>query len=88
MLIPNKVKMNLMNDEYKKIDVSLSNIKRITNDTLLSDKSLKDLVDDYEIGLINYYIEKKGSLRNAAKALRTSPATLSRKLSLYKQKSK
>lgn len=85
---PEQSKNEFNDDEYKKIDVSLSNIKRITNDTLLSDKSLKDLVDDYEIGLINYYIEKKGSLRNAAKALRTSPATLSRKLSLYKQKSK
>ncbi len=84
---PEQSKNELNDDEYKRIDDSLSSISLIANDVLLSGKSLKDLVDDYEISLINYYIEKEGSLRNAAKTLRTSPATLSRKLSLYKLKS-
>lgn len=46
-----------------------------------SGKSLKEMVGDYEKMLIEKYIEKYGSLRKAAKALQTSPASLSRKMS-------
>lgn len=49
-------------------------------------KSLKNMVDEYEIKIIEAYIEKYGSLRSAAKALKSSPATLSRKLSQYKSR--
>ncbi len=84
---PEQSKNELNNEDYTKVDESLSSISLISNDALFYDKSLKNLVNEYEINLINYYIEKKGSLRNAAKSLKTSPATLSRKLSLYKQKS-
>ncbi len=43
-------------------------------------RSLKELVSDYEIFIINQYIERYGSLRKAAAALSVSPASLSRKL--------
>ncbi|MBR4861749.1 MAG: sigma 54-interacting transcriptional regulator [Firmicutes bacterium] len=46
-----------------------------------SGKSLKEMVSEYEKHLIEKYIEKYGSLRKAAKALQTSPASLSRKMS-------
>jgi transcriptional regulator with PAS, ATPase and Fis domain len=47
-------------------------------------QSLKQIIDDYETEVIKLYIKKTGSLRNAAKALKSSPATLSRKLSHHK----
>jgi TyrR family helix-turn-helix protein len=50
-------------------------------DVFDSGKSLKEMVGDYEKKLIEKYIEKYGSLRKAAKALQTSPASLSRKMS-------
>ena len=43
-------------------------------------KSLKEMVSDYEVMIINQYIERYGSLRKAAAMLKSSPATLSRKL--------
>lgn len=43
-------------------------------------KSLKQIMQDYEIMIINQYIERCGSLRKAAAALKSSPATLSRKI--------
>lgn len=46
-------------------------------------KSLKEIVADYEINIIRKSIEIHGSLRKAAQSLKSSPATLSRKLSLY-----
>jgi len=66
-----------------------NNLNYIETDILLKDyldqsKSLKEIVDDYEIEVIKFNIKKSGSLRNAAKALKSSPATLSRKLSNYK----
>lgn len=46
-------------------------------------KSLKSLVQEYEIMLINQYIEKYGSIRKAATALKSSSSTLSRKIIEY-----
>lgn len=46
-------------------------------------KSLKQIVQDYEFMIINQYIERCGSLRKAAAALQSSPATLSRKITEY-----
>lgn len=46
-------------------------------------RSLKQMVQDYEIMIINQYIERHGSLRKAAAALHSSPATLSRKITEY-----
>lgn len=46
-------------------------------------KSLKSLVQEYEIMLINQYIEKYGSIRKAAVVLKSSSSTLSRKLIEY-----
>jgi len=67
--------------KIKKINTGINPIKNVDKN-----KSLREFVDDYEIGIIESYINKSGSLRNAAKALKTSPATLSRKLSMYKNK--
>ncbi len=81
--------VNVINP-YKNTDLKVNkavaqNINNL-NENLEFDesKSFKELVCDYEFLVINYYINKYGSLRNAAKKLKTSPATLSRKLSLYK----
>ena len=43
-------------------------------------KSLKEIVSEYEIFIIEEYIKKTGSMRKAAAALKTSPSVLSRKL--------
>ena len=43
-------------------------------------RSLKEMVADYERMIIRQYIKKYGSLRKAAKALQVAPASLSRKL--------
>jgi len=67
--------------KIKEFDTSNNPIENLDNS-----KSLRDLVDDYEIKVIEFHIKKSGSLRNAAKVLKTSPATLSRKLSMYKNK--
>ena len=45
-----------------------------------SGKSLKQLLQDYEILIIQQYVENYGSIRKAAEALQTSPATLSRRI--------
>ena len=45
-----------------------------------SGKSLKQLLQDYEILIIQQYVESYGSIRKAAQALQTSPATLSRRI--------
>ena len=50
------------------------------------DKTLKEIVAEYEIFIINESIGKYGSLRKAAAALHTSPSVLSRKLSDYRKK--
>lgn len=44
-------------------------------------RGLKEMVGDYEMFIIRMYLERYGSLRKAAKALKVSPASLSRKLS-------
>ena len=46
-------------------------------------RSLKQMVQDYEIMVIHQYIEQYGSLRKAAAVLKSSPATLSRKITEY-----
>ena len=81
--------VNVINP-YKNTDLKVNkavaqNINNL-NENLEFDesKSFKELISDYEFLVINYYINKYGSLRNAAKKLKTSPATLSRKLSLFK----
>lgn len=48
-----------------------------------SGKSLKKLLQDYEILIIQKYIESYGSIRKAAEVLQTSPATLSRRITEY-----
>ncbi|SCJ96887.1 Nif-specific regulatory protein [uncultured Eubacterium sp.] len=45
-----------------------------------SSKSLKEIVAEYELFIIEEYIKKTGSMRKAAAALKTSPSVLSRKL--------
>ena len=40
-------------------------------------------MQDYEIMVIHQYIEQYGSLRKAAAVLKSSPATLSRKITEY-----
>ena len=73
---------------------NLNNIqKNITNEKdeiyeLDENKSLKEMVDDYEIKIIKSAIKKYGSLRKAAKKLKASPSTLSRKLSIYENVNK
>ena len=47
-------------------------------------RSLKQMVQDYEIMVIHQYIEQYGRLRKAAAVLKSSPATLSRKITEYK----
>lgn len=44
------------------------------------EKSLKEIVSEYEIFIIKEYMKEYGSLRKAAAALKTSPSVLSRKL--------
>lgn len=44
-------------------------------------RSLKDMVNEYELMLIQQSIRQHGSLRKAAKALQIAPSALSRKLS-------
>ena len=46
-------------------------------------KTLKELVLDYEVMVINQYVEQYGSLRKAAAALDVSHSVLSNKLSRY-----
>lgn len=46
-------------------------------------KSLKEIVQDYEMLVINQYIERCGSIRKAAIALKSSSSTLSRKITEY-----
>lgn len=46
-------------------------------------KSLKEIIQEYEIMIINQYIEEYGSLRKAATALKVSPSVLSAKLTKY-----
>ena len=48
-----------------------------------SSKSLKELTLEYEVMIINQYIEEYGSLRKAAAALQTSPSVLSSKITKY-----
>lgn len=52
-------------------------------DQQLTTKSLKEMVLDYEIMIINQHIEQYGSLRKAATALKVSQSTLSSKLSKH-----
>lgn len=47
------------------------------------EKSLKELVQDYEMLVINQYIDRYGSIRKAATALKSSSSTLSRKITEY-----
>lgn len=46
-------------------------------------KSLKEITLEYEVLIINQYIEEYGSLRKAASALKSSPSVLSSKLTKY-----
>ena len=74
-----------INTDFKTdIDIKQNNNNLNENLEFDESKSFKELISDYEFLVINYYINKYGSLRNAAKKLKTSPATLSRKLSLFK----
>ena len=50
---------------------------------LPTSKSLKELTLEYEVLIINQYIEEYGSLRKAAAALKSSPSVLSSKLTKY-----
>lgn len=50
---------------------------------LSTSKSLKELTLEYEVLIINQYIEEYGSLRKAAAALKSHPSVLSSKLSKY-----
>jgi len=47
------------------------------------EKSLRELVQDYEMLVINQYIDRYGSIRKAAVALQSSSSTLSRKITEY-----
>lgn len=67
---------------------SIINEKDEVYELLDENKSLKDMVDDYEIKLIKSAIKKYGSLRKAAKKLKASPSTLSRKLAIYESSNK
>lgn len=70
------------------------NLEEITYDNLINmndlyeseirgDKSLKEMVTDFEIRIIKDCIKRHGSIRKASKILKVSPSTISRKLSLY-----
>ncbi|MDP3387177.1 MAG: sigma 54-interacting transcriptional regulator [Eubacteriales bacterium] len=48
------------------------------------DSSLKKAMEDYELIIIRKAVDKYGSIRKAAKALDTTPSTISRKLSKNK----
>ena len=78
-------------DQYEH-ELSLDRLNNIDRDMVQvkdemsefnEDKSLKEMVEDYEIEIIKSAIAKYGSLRKAAKVLKSSPSTLSRKISIY-----
>lgn len=50
---------------------------------LPASKSLKEITLEYEVLIINQYIEEYGSLRKAAAALKSSPSVLSSKLTKF-----
>ncbi len=68
-------------DEEYPVNTLINIIKDIKKDDL----SLKEIVSDYEINIIKESIKACGSLRKAAEFLKTSPATLSRKINLHKK---
>lgn len=49
----------------------------------IQNKSLNDMVSEYEKNIILQAVKRYGSIRKAAKILKISPSTLSRKLHLY-----
>jgi transcriptional regulator with PAS, ATPase and Fis domain len=85
-VINNTENINYKSNALKDNETIEQNILNLSENLGFSEnKSFKELISDYEFLLTNYYINKYGSLRNAAKILKTSPATLSRKLSTYKK---
>lgn len=53
------------------------------HDTAFGDgRSLKEIVSEYELFIINQYIDRYGSIRKAAEALQVAPSSLSRKLNM------
>lgn len=65
----------------KAIQPAVMTFSTVEYDTKLSNhESLSDMVTKYELSIINQAINTYGSIRKAAIMLKTSPATLSRKL--------
>ncbi|MDD4356126.1 MAG: sigma 54-interacting transcriptional regulator [Smithellaceae bacterium] len=76
--------LDYMQGLFSKHAVTLEDIKIQTcyPQCILFDKtkSLKEMVEEYEVTVIKEYIANFGSLRKAAAALKTSPSVLSRKI--------
>jgi len=49
-----------------------------------ANRPLKEIMEDFELGIIKKSVDKYGSIRKAAKALKVTPSTISRKLSKNK----
>lgn len=85
-------------DIISNIDIAIESIEDKKNTKFIPEKlidiienpwddgrALKEIIADYEINIIKNSIKTSGSLRKAAKLLKSSPSTLSRKLSLYRK---
>lgn len=70
------------------LSAAVTRRERASRQAVASERSLKELVSEYELMLIQQSIRQHGSLRKAAKALQIAPSALSRKLSAagYKMK--
>lgn len=82
-----------LNEEITENDLSYANFASLKYDSVErgisydfssnNEMSLKDMISKYEIEIILSCVKKYGSIRKAAKVLRVTPSTLSRKLSTY-----
>lgn len=70
------------------LSAAVTRRERASRPAAASERSLKEMVSEYELMLIQQSIRQHGSLRKAAKALQIAPSALSRKLSAagYKMK--
>ena len=68
------------------MSASVTRRQRSSRQESATGRSLKDMVSEYELMLIQQSIRQHGSLRKAAQALQIAPSALSRKLSAAGQK--
>lgn len=85
-----------LNDLITKNDLTYSNFvsekygflekKHADNPAYDGSLSLKEMVEEYEINIILQAVKRYGSIRKAARVLKVTPSTISRKLSEYNRK--